>query len=104
MNEILSWTLSLGAGVLLGGIFFGGLWWTVKKVLSSQRPGLWLSGSLLLRTAITLTGFYLIGNGHWERLLVCLIGFVLARTVIQWLTRPSIEKQAELVEEAHHAS
>jgi F1F0 ATPase subunit 2 len=27
-----------GTRVLLGVIFFGGLWWTVRKGLSSKRP------------------------------------------------------------------
>ena len=45
MNEFLSLTPALGAGVLLGAFFFGGLWWTVGEgrcvnagdVVSRQR-------------------------------------------------------------------
>ena len=37
------------AGLVLGAIFFGGLWWTVRKGLSSQQPALWFLGSMLLR-------------------------------------------------------
>ena len=61
--------LALAAGVLLGAVFFGGLWWTVRKGLSSEQPALWFLGSLLLRTSITLAGFYFVSGGHWERLL-----------------------------------
>jgi F1F0 ATPase subunit 2 len=50
MNEILNLILALVAGFLLGAFFFGGLWWTVQKGLSSRRPELWFLGSLLLRT------------------------------------------------------
>ena len=67
------------AGMLLGAIFFGGLWWTVRKGVSSPRPALWFLGSLLLRTSIALAGFYFVSGGHWERLLACLLGFVIAR-------------------------
>ena len=71
--------LALVAGVLLGAVFFGGLWWTVRKGVSSKRPALWFFGSLLLRMSIALAGFYFVSGGHWERLLVCLLGFVVAR-------------------------
>lgn len=103
MNETLSMMLSLMAGGVLGVIFFGSLWWTVRKGVSSQRPALWFFGSLLLRTAITLAGFYFISGGHWERLLACLLGFVIARLVVTWLTRPSGENQARHVQEAGNA-
>jgi len=71
----------LGGGVL-GVIFFGGLWWTVRVALASAQPALWHFGSVLLRTAVTLSGFHLIGVGHWQRLLACLAGFVLARIIV----------------------
>ena len=87
MNETLILVLALATGVLLGAIFFGGLWWTVQKGVSSKRPALWFFGSLLLRTSIALVGFYFIARGHWERLLVCLFGFVMARVIVTQLSR-----------------
>jgi len=87
MNEALPLVLALLAGVLLGGIFFGGLWWTIRKLSSSKQPALWIFTSLLLRTSFTLTVFYFVARGHWERLLVCLIGFVVARLIVTRLTR-----------------
>jgi F1F0 ATPase subunit 2 len=91
MNEFLSLLLALAAGVLLGAIFFGGLWWTVRKGVSSQWSALWFFSSLLLRMSIALEGFYLVGREHWERWLMCLLGFVLARLGARWLTRSSDE-------------
>ena len=87
MNETLTLVLALVTGVLLGAIFFGGLWWTVRKGVSSERPALWFLGSLLLRTSITLTGFYFVARGDWQRLLMCLLGFVIARPIVTRLTR-----------------
>ena len=49
MNEVLTLALALLAGVALGAVFFGGLWWTVRKGVSSKHPALWFLGSLLLR-------------------------------------------------------
>jgi F1F0 ATPase subunit 2 len=87
MNEALLLALALLTGVLLGGIFFGGLWWTVRKCVSSDHPGFWVLGSVLLRTSIVLAGFYFIARGHWERLVACLCGFVLARAIMTRLAR-----------------
>lgn len=102
MNETVTLVLVLMTGVLLGTMFFGGLWWTVRKVVSSKRPASWLLGSLMLRTSITLAGFYFIARGHWERLLVCLVGFVVARLIVTRLTRAA-EKPTRLAQEASHA-
>jgi len=103
MNETLMLVLAGGAGLVLGTIFFGGLWWTVRQGVSSPRPALWFFGSLLLRMSIALTGFYFVGRGHWERLLACLLGFVVARFVVSWLTRPPRENQTRPTQEARHA-
>jgi len=103
MDETLSLVLSLVAGILLGAIFFGGLWWTVQKVVSSDRSTLWFFVSLLMRTSILLAGFYFIAHGHWERLLMCLLGFVVARPIVMGFTR-AVEKSTHLSQEAGHAS
>jgi F1F0 ATPase subunit 2 len=89
MNEALILALSCLAGGGLGAIFFGGLWWTVRRGSSSPRPQLWFLGSMLLRTSIVLAGFYFVGRGHWQRLLLCLAGFVIGRLVIMKQTRIS---------------
>ena len=94
MNDALFLVLTFVTGVLLGTIFFGGLWWTVRKGVSSKQPALWFLGSLLLRMSIALAGFYFVGRGNWERLLACLLGFVMARLVVTWLTRPSAKAKS----------
>lgn len=104
MNEILSLVLALVTGLLLGMMFFGGLWWTVQKGVSSKRPALWFFGSLLLRTSIALTGFTFIARGHWERLLLCIIGFAIARFIVMRLTGPPVEHYNSPANEGGHAS
>jgi len=103
MNETLMQLLAWMAGSVLGVIFFGGLWWTVRQGVASQRPLLWFLGSLLLRVGITLAGFYFVSNGHWQRLLLCLLGFVMARLIVTRLTRSSEENQVRPAQEASHA-
>ena len=103
MNDTLFLGLALVTGVLLGAIFFGGLWWTLRKGLPSKHPAAWFLGSLLLRMSVTLSGFYLVGRGHWQRLLLCLLGFVMARLVVTWITRPSHMREPHAMQEASHA-
>ena len=87
--------LPLLAGVLLGMFFFGGLWWTIRRGVSSKQPAALFFFSLLLRTGIALAGFYFVARGDWRRVLSCLVGFILARILVTWLTRvPSTKAQS----------
>ena len=97
MNETLSPLLELvlelvlagTAGLVLGAVFFGGLWWTLRKSLSSPRPALWLLGSALVRMSLVLVGLYLVSDGHWQRLLAGLAGVLCARFLVLRLTGPA---------------
>ena len=99
MNEALILALAWVAGGGLGAVFFGGLWWTVRTCVSSKWAPLWFFGSLLLRTSIVLAGFYFVSARHGERLLLCLLGFAMARLAVTWLTRTT-EKPARLTPES----
>ncbi len=103
-NEVLSMLLVAALGFLLGLIFFGGLWWTIRRMLHSPRPALWMLGSLLLRLGIVSSGFWLIAGHDWKRMLASLAGFLIARFV---LTRPSRVQQGQTIDVAkqdRHAS
>ncbi|MDP2679513.1 MAG: ATP synthase subunit I [Rhodoferax sp.] len=104
MDDTLALVLAWLAGGALGAFFFGGLWWTVRKSLTSARPALWMFGSLLLRMGVTMTGFYFVTGGDWQRLLSCLVGFVMARQLVTRLTRLPEEDQTRQSQEARHAS
>ena len=103
MNEPVSLASALVTGVLLGAIFLGGLWWTVCQGLSSKRVARWFLSSLLLRMGVVLAGFYLVSGGHWEQLLLCLLGFIMARLVVTWLMQPSGENRPRQALEGSHA-
>ncbi len=75
------------AGFALGLIFYGGLWWTVQHLSDFQRPALVLLVGALLRLGSVLGGFYALARGEWSNLLLCLLGFVLARLAVTWATR-----------------
>jgi F1F0 ATPase subunit 2 len=87
MSNLFPLLAALLAGAALGALFFGGLWWTVQKGLTSDHPALWFFGSTLLRTGLVVVGFFFISSGDWRKLLTCLLGFFIARIVVTRLTR-----------------
>jgi len=103
MNETVTLILVGVVGAALGAIFFGGLWWTVRKGVSSPRPALWFLGSMVLRMSIVLTGFYFFGSGNWKRLLACLLGFIIARFIVVRLTRTPVKHRNSQLKETSHA-
>ena len=102
MNESLSLALALAAGLLLGAIFFGGLWWTVRGRFVPT------AGAVVPRQPAAAHergpgGFYFVSGGDWERLLLCLLGFVLARLVVNVADPPARRTQQARVPETSHA-
>jgi F1F0 ATPase subunit 2 len=87
MNDPTGVVLAGLAGILVGGVFFGGLLWTVRKGVLSSQPAMWFLGSFLVRTAIAVAGFYFAARGDWQRSVACLLGFLAARMLVTRLTR-----------------
>jgi F1F0 ATPase subunit 2 len=104
MNDSLIQISALIAGLLLGTVFFGGLWWSVRKGLSSKKPALWFLGSMLVRMSVVVVGFYYVGREHWERLIMCLFGFVVARVLVMRFTRTPVQQSDSQGKEASRAS
>lgn len=104
MSNLLMAGLAWSAGIGLGAMFFGGLWWTVRRGVSSEYPALWFFVSVVLRTGLVLAGFYLASGGAWTRLLWCLLGFVMARVGVIWLTRYAPANLPRPVSEPDHAA
>jgi len=71
----MAFLVGMGTGI----VYFGGLWWTVRQLPFVRQPGLLTMGSFLVRTGISLTAFYLASEGHWERILISLLGFIIIR-------------------------
>jgi len=83
MIEIGWLAAALFSGVMLSGLYFGGLWITLRRLPLSRHPAILLMLSLTSRMALLLSGFYLILKvGQWDHLSVALIGFILARILL----------------------
>lgn len=85
MNTTIEWQVLLpvlAGGALLGVLFFGGLFLTVKNGLSTRFPGGWFLVSMVLRMAVVVAGFYVLGQGEFLRFVAALAGFLLVRTLL----------------------
>ncbi len=95
MNQFMPFIGSFIAGIVLGMIFFGGLWLTLNGLQHSHHPALRLLSSLLLRMTLALAGFYAIAQlGVWQHLPVALIGFMVQRWLINRRLRTMNNKLA----------
>jgi len=82
-------TLACLLGLAMGAVFFGGLWWTVRRGVASLQPAAWFLPSFLARMAAMVLGFYYVSNEGLYAIVACLLGFIAARVAVTWLTRSS---------------
>lgn len=76
---ILLISLAVIPGAMLSLFFFGGLWWTVRRIDSDDHPARLLLTSFIVRTAVVLAGFYALGQWRWEAIAVAAAAFVITR-------------------------
>lgn len=76
------------AGVALGAGYAAMLWITVRRLAQMRYPAIGLLGSAVVRLALPLGGLYVVMDGRWERLLIGLLGFAVARFVATRLAAP----------------
>ena len=86
--------LALVAGAAVGAFHFGGLWLTVRRVATSNRPVLLTFGSFVVRAVVAVAVMVWIARMHWQLLLTAMAGFVLVRVVMTRKLRPEDEAVA----------
>lgn len=88
LEQVVPVVLACAAGLVLGLVYFGGLWLTIRQMPRSRHPVALFLASLILRSVIAVTGFFLIMGNHWERAIACLVGFMLVRLILTSHLRP----------------
>lgn len=73
------------AGTLLGSLYFGGLWLSIRQIAQWRHAGLAMAASQVLRLAIVAMGLYLVAGRQWQSYLAALLGILVARWV--WIRR-----------------
>lgn len=78
-------------GVMLGIFYFGSLWITVRQLPTTAYPIRLFIGSFIGRMVVTLFGFYLVMDGQWQRVLICVGGFIISRILLIQFLQPQLE-------------
>lgn len=82
-DELPSLLAGLSAGLLTGGCYFGGLWWTVRRLPSARSPRALYLASLVVRMALLLLVCRALLTGWgWPSLLAAVPGLALARILL----------------------
>ena len=82
-------------GIIAGFIFFGGLWFTTQRLPTWKYPAVWVFGSFMVRASVMLSALYWVGKDHLPRMAACLVGFVIARMVMLYVTREKKEEPSD---------
>lgn len=82
MNTLLTISISFLAGILLGILYFLGIWYSVIKTTSQKKSVVYLIFSFLVRVFALQICFYFIVQGGVILLISALVGFILGRQII----------------------
>lgn len=91
-SKVLELLVPLAAGVVIGLLYFGGLWITTRRLPRWKNPAVPLLGSFLVRSALCAGGVVVVSDGSAERAGVCLLGFLVGRAL--WIRRARCDKAA----------
>ncbi len=72
----------LAWGMLLGLMYFGGLWLTVRRLTDVKHQAIWVLGSLAIRNVLAVIGFFPVVKQGWQYALICLAGVITVRFIL----------------------
>ena len=81
INPVL-WGISFIWGVLLGLLYFGGLWMTLKHICRANRPKSWLGISFVTRISFIMIGFWVIMRKDTVSFLITFLAFLITRVIL----------------------
>lgn len=99
MTILVDLFLAFAAGGVLSTFYFGGLWMTVQRAVTSDHAQGLLLASFVVRAGVVLLGFYLVilvAGTRWPILVASLVGFLAVRTVLiqRWRPRSATASEA----------
>jgi F1F0 ATPase subunit 2 len=92
MSEGFLLGIAFVGGAANGAFFYGGLWWTVRRVPRARRPGVLLLVSFAVRLGVALPAIYLVSAGGLGRLALCMAGLLIARVALVRILGPSARR------------
>jgi F1F0 ATPase subunit 2 len=108
MNETYELFVSFLTGLVIGIIFFYGLWRTIKVMPTSKTPAIWMLGSAISRIGLLLLGFYFVTSlgpeGKLMRISLCFIGILIARFIVTKTIEIKDKTKRKLVTKEVHSA
>lgn len=89
MAGFLDLLFMLGVGAGLGMFYFYGLWLTIEWISRSKISVLMVLASFAIRIVLVVAAILVLSQGRWERIVACLVGFMLIRLVVLARARPA---------------
>jgi len=74
--------LSVLIGVALGLFFYGGLWFTVRRLATTPHPVLLTLGSFWIRLVVVLAAFAFLTRAGLEYVALAMASFILGRLAV----------------------
>jgi F1F0 ATPase subunit 2 len=101
MDDLGPLVLASVGGLLLGILYFGDLWMTVRRLPTTPFPALFILGSFVGRIGLFLGGLYWLTAGQAPCALACLGGILVARQglIRLWRPEPRVSHQTGKVRE-----
>lgn len=91
----MGYVLAFAGGIILGLLFFGGLYLTIQKLESVKNPALIMMLSFVVRMGILLFAFYFIAKSGYKEVLFALAGVILTRIVMTFRMRGEKEERVK---------
>ena len=77
-------------GIVLGIVYFGGLYLTNKKIPKGKNPALLMFLSITLRMIILLGGLYFVFDRDFIKLLVAIAGIFISKYIIVYFVKRKV--------------
>ena len=85
--------IGLAGGLILGGMYFGGLWGSVRKARKVKHKKLLFLVSWAIRSALLCYGLYVLARYNIVSLLCATAGLLIARSFVMWRVKKKTEKK-----------
>jgi F1F0 ATPase subunit 2 len=88
-------TIVIGAlsGLMLGVLFYGGLWLTIKAAKKKRQPLPLFAASFIVRSMVTISGLFLLARSGPASMLAAVAAMLLIRTLL--VRRIRLSRSAE---------
>ena len=85
-------TCAFALGAAVGGLYFGGLWLTVRRLATARHPKKLLVISYGLRLSLLLAAFYPLAQQGAAAVAAAMVGLLLSRHL--WLATKGLNRPA----------